>query len=285
MKRLFSKYALNVFEFTLETWPHDSHTHNFYELILIKEGSGKHILNNVSFDYSVGHVFLLTPEDWHEFVIEAPTTFIYIKFTEQIFLEKQNFDKQTIWKEMVETILYKPNTIPECIIKDKEDKKALFQLTGMLLKEYVSNHFYTRALVLELFGAIMLIVARNLEKKNTSNSKVNQLEKEKISKVLSYIRKNIQNKDLLTQQHLAEMFLLSPNYVSTYLKKHTGQGLKSMILETRLMIAERMIKQSTFTIVQIADKVGFNDASHMNKTFKKYRGKNPTAYRKEFNSK
>lgn len=280
MKRLFSQHALNVFQFTLEVWPHDLHTHNFYELILINEGRGKHEINDVSFSYAKGDVFLLTPEDKHVFEIDVSTTFTYVKFTEQIFLEKQQFDQQYIGQQKVKDLLYNPNTIPESIIKDQEDKRMLFQLVAMLLKEFKGEKSNTRGLVLELFGAVLHLVLRNLSQKNVHVSKVKQIENERVGDVLSFIRQNINQPDLLTQKHIAEQFYLSPHYVSVYLKKHTGMGLQNMITETRLKTAERLLKQSTLNISQIALKVGFNDASHMNKMFQKYRSKNPIDYRK-----
>ncbi len=280
MKRIFSRYTLNVFQLKLEEWPYSDHTHNFYELILVNEGTGQHILNGVSFSYNPEDVFLLTPEDHHSFEIDAFTVFTYIKFTEQLFTEKQVGDRTASWVKKFEDVLYNPNTVPECIIKDKADKKLIFPLTEMLLKEFNEPKLHSRIFMLELFGAIMVLVARNLSRKNLMPSKIIQQERDRVQKVLSHIRQHMDKKELLTQKYIAQNFNLSPNYISIYLKKHTGMGLQKMITETRLKTAERLLKQSTCTISQIANQVGFNDASHMNKTFQKYRGKNPTDYRK-----
>lgn len=280
MKRIFSRYTLNVFQLKLDMWPYPQHTHNFYELILVNEGSGKHLLNGVSFTYGPGHVFLLTPEDHHSFEINSYTVFTYIKFTEQLFAEKQVGDRTAHWIKKFENVLYNPNTVPECIIKDQEDKKLIFPLADMLLKEFNDPKPHSRILMLELFGAIMVLVARNLSQKNLVSSKVIQNEQDKVQQVLSHIRQNMDKKALLTQKYIAETFNLSPNYISSYLKKHTGLGLQKMITETRLKTAERLLKQSIYTISEIAHKVGFNDASHMNKTFQKYREMNPSELRK-----
>lgn len=280
MKRIFSRYALNVFQLKLDEWPYATHTHNFYELILVNEGNGKHFLNGTSFSYGPGHVFLLTPEDYHSFEIEKFTVFTYIKFTEQLFTEKRLGDGSPQWAKKFEEVLYNPNTVPECIIKDQEDKKLLFPLAKMLLDEFNDPKLDSRSLMLELFGAIMVLVARNLAKKNLSISKVVLKEQDKVQQLLAHIRKNMDKKELLSQKHISATFNLSPNYISMYLKKHTGMGLQKMINETRLKTAERLLKQSSLTISQISNQVGFTDASHMNKMFQKYRGVNPIELRR-----
>lgn len=280
MKRIFSRHSLNVFQLKLDKWPYPQHTHSFYELILVNEGSGKHLLNGVSFTYGPGHVFLLTPEDHHSFEIDSFTVFTYVKFTEQLFAEKQVGDRTAHWIKKFEKVLYNPNTVPECIIKDQEDKNLIFPLADMLLKEFNGQKPHSRIVMLELFGAIMGLVGRNLSQKNLVLSKVVQNEQNKVQQVLSHIRQNIDKKALLSLKYIAKTFNLSPKYISSYLKKHTGLGLQKMITETRLKTAERLLKQSTYTIAQIANQVGFNDASHMNKTFQKYRGKNPSEFRR-----
>ncbi|WP_422100095.1 helix-turn-helix domain-containing protein [Tenacibaculum maritimum] len=44
-------------------------------------------------------------------------------------------------------------------------------------------------------------------------------------------------------------------------------------------MATRLLKQTNLNISEIADKTGFSDSSHFNKTFKKYTGRNPSAFR------
>lgn len=279
MRRIFSRYTLNVFQLKLEEWPYGEHTHNFYEIILINSGTGRHILNDVSFRYAPGHIFLLTPEDYHFFEIGTYTVFTYIKFTEQIFVERQLGGNIQPRQGQFETLLHNLNTVPESIIKDKEEQKLIFPLADILLNEFNHPKLHSRILMLEVFGAMMTIIARNISGKNIGTGKVASLEKEKVLQVLSHIRQNMDKKELLSQKHIAEVFNIAPGYVSSYLKKHTGTGLKKMITETRLKTAERLLKQSTYTVSQIADRVGFSDASHMNKMFQKYRGMNPTELR------
>lgn len=279
MKRIFSQYALNIFQLRLDEWIYETHTHNFYELILVNEGSGFHHLNQQTFPFKKGDVFLLTPEDYHSFDIEEHTVFTYVKFTEQLFYEKVGWSGSE-WLEKIKRILYMPNTIPESIIRNSSDQEVLFTVVGKMYQEFKTHKLYTRELMLELFGVVLTIIIRNLSGRMQVDSKTKLEEENRISELLTYIRQHIGTRQKLRQKEIASQFFLSPNYVSLYLKKHTGMGLQQMITETRLKTAERLLKQSTFTVGQIAEKSGFNDSSHMNKMFQKYRSTNPSEMRK-----
>lgn len=279
MKRIFSNHSLNVFQLELNEWPYGEHTHNFCELILVKQGKGSHTINETRFPYSKGDIFLLTPEDYHFFEIDSPTVLLYIKFTEQVFSEKQGWIKSG-WTDPASLFLFKSHMVTGSIVKDKKDAKKIFSFSEILLDEYASRKLYTRELILELFGAIIIIILRHLSQHNPVRS-LAEKERDKINDVLAYIRMNISKESKLTLSAIAREFNISVNYIGEYLKIHTGDGFKKIIMETRLERASVLLKQSTLSIAEIAEKTGFADASHMNKSFKKYRGSNPSSVRND----
>ncbi len=279
MKRLFSGHVLNVFDFEMETWPHPMHTHNFYELIFIESGRGLHRLNDAEFGYEGGNVFLLTPEDSHEFEIHEKTRFTYVKFTEQLFLEKSDDTGFSKWRDTVEKALWRPNVVPGDLVCQEEDRASMFQLMGLLKSEFKKCTPIDRQIVLELFGALMLIIVRNLRTGGRGKSQNPVKERERVEQMLSYIRQHVMEKEKVTLQAIADAFSLSPTYVTAFLKKHTGLTIRQIVMETKILAVERLLKQSDLTISQIAERLGFTDTSHLNKMFQKYRGVNPSDFR------
>lgn len=279
MKRLFSTQSLNIFQVELEKWPHAVHTHNFYELILIQEGSGFHMVNDVTFPYKKDDIFLLTPHDYHQFEIQEKTLFTYLKFTEALLDEKNDLltpNQQS--KETKELLLLARNQT-QCIIQSSSDKQFIHLLCCQLLVEFKAPTRFSKQISSELFGAILLVVLRNVVPLSTENFPA--YEETAIDRLLYYIRSEIGNSEKISQKALAEFLKMSPNYIGIFIKKHTGNSLQSMITETRLKTAEKLLTQSSISIKEIAVRVGFNDSSHMNKLFQKYRGKNPKSYREK----
>ncbi len=279
LKRIFSNHSLNVFELELNEWPYGKHTHNFCELILVKQGKGFHTINETKFPYGKGDIFLLTPEDYHFFEIDSPTVLLYIKFTEQVFAEKHSWIKSG-WIDPSSLFLFKSHMIIGSIIKDHKDTKKIFGISKILLDEYTSHKLYSREFILELFGAIIIIILRHLSQQNPKRL-IAEKDRDKINEVLAYVRMNINKESKLTLSVIAQEFNISANYIGEYLRIHTGNGFKKIIIETRLERASVLLKQSTLSIAEIAEKTGFADASHMNKSFKKYRGNNPSSIRND----
>lgn len=281
MKRIFSRHSLNVFEIRLEEWPYGTHTHNFCELILVKEGSGFHTINEARFPFSAGDVFLLTPSDAHDFEIIQPVHLLYIKFTELFFQEKSNWMKSN-WVGGITYGIFHSEMHPGSIIQNIDDRKKMFILSEILLTEFVESASHSRELVIELMGAILILVYRNLKRRSNVNPTILK-ESDRVNAVLAYVRQHIGREQPLNLLSIAEQFGISVHYVSEYLLKHTGKGFKRIVQETRIERAIVLLKQSTLSISEIADRVGFSDASHMNKTFQRYCDKNPTKFRTEGN--
>jgi len=279
-KRFFSSRALNIFELTLSKWEYPKHSHNFFELIFIKEGRGRQRINDSELPYQSGDIFLLTPKDIHEFIIDEKTTFGFIKFTEQLFLEKTAFISDINWRKNIDTVILYSNCIPKNIIEYKADRTALFQLFAIIKNEYKNPTLYSRALLLELFGALLIVLSRNLKsiEKNRLLTKRNS-EKERIEDILSYIRQNVLDKEKIKISVIAEMFYMSPNYVGIFVKKHAGISIQKYKIQTRIKIAERLLEQTNLTITEVAQKTGFTDGSHFSKFFKRWVGKKPRDFR------
>jgi mannose-6-phosphate isomerase-like protein (cupin superfamily) len=90
IKRYKQFEPLIISDFEATEWQHPVHKHNHYELIYIKGGSGKHIINTVPVNYQAGDVFLLGPEEEHYFEVEQETRFVYLKFRDLYIYQEEN---------------------------------------------------------------------------------------------------------------------------------------------------------------------------------------------------
>ncbi|WP_159289443.1 AraC family transcriptional regulator [Tenacibaculum maritimum] len=183
------------------------------------------------------------------------------------------------WKKNLDTVILHTNNIPKSIITYDTDRLQLFYLYELIKNEIENSLMYSRDVLLNLFGTLLMLVSRNLKSNLLKIEKPYDSEKEKINSILTYIRQNVLNKELIKIKAIAEIFYMSPNYVSIFIKKHAGISIQQYVLKTKIEIATRLLKQTNLNISEIADKTGFSDSSHFNKTFKKYTGRNPSAFR------
>ncbi|RKP57319.1 AraC family transcriptional regulator [Cohnella endophytica] len=100
----------------------------------------------------------------------------------------------------------------------------------------------------------------------------------RIAEVVKFI--NAHYADKLPLAELSERFGMSPSYLSRTFKKVTGFTVVGYQNLTRVREAQSLLAHSDAKVADIADRVGFEQFAHFNRTFKKITGTNPTRYRK-----
>lgn len=279
MKRIVNFSSFNVFSIEKEVWDIEYHNHNFYELIVIASGKGTHYLNGITFTYKKGDAFLLRPSDAHTFSIKNKTRFIYIKFTEHHIWESLQADKKSELNKVVRLMMEDSSFVYDSAITNKTDRKHLLQLAMVLLYEFSNKRIYSKETSADLFSAIITILIRNIMNsggRERVSKGINQAER-----ILYYINVNAMDAEKMKLEHLAKEFMLSRNYISIYIKKQTGFSIQQHVMHHKIKAAEKLLNQSSYNINEIADRLGFNDASHFNKIFRTYKNMSPSAFRKK----
>ncbi len=94
----------------------------------------------------------------------------------------------------------------------------------------------------------------------------------------AYIEKHLG--DSVRLEDIAGEVALSPGYFSVLFKKETGETVSDYLLRQRLEEAKRLLRTTSLNMNEIAERVGYTDAKHFSKMFKKQTGAKPFEYRK-----
>lgn len=276
MKRavLHQQYEIELKE--LKEYSTSSKQNSFFELIYIIEGTGLQFVNKNHFYYRKGNLFLLTPQDSYSFTVEQQTTFFFLRFNESYIREKSDKDPETATQ--IKYILQNASHRPGCILKNRTDKPLIFSMVKAILDEHVKQQIYYTRISEQIVNTIITIVARNIALKLPKNIKENT--GEPILEILNYIQQNIFEPDHLKTEHLSRYFNISPNYLGRYFKRQTGETLQSYITHYKLRLVEVRLLHSDMRMNEIAYELNFTDESHLNRIFKKYKGMNPTEFKK-----
>ena len=264
----FELDVLKVNEYTTR-----SHKKTFFEMIFVLEGEGIQIVNEHKLPYGPDKLFLLFPEDKHSFEVTTLTKFLFIRFNDS-YLKNQSKE----WIQKVEYIFHNHNHLPGCILKTVSDKPLIRALAIGLISENKKRNPNHYEVIIQLINTIITIAARNITLLNVSGLISTPL-KESVS-LLNYIHENIYTPENLRAEMIANRFNISVTYISEYFKKHTGESLQQYITQYKIKLIETRLLYTDLRLSEICDEFGFTDLSHMNKTFKKYKGVNPTEYRK-----
>ena len=96
----------------------------------------------------------------------------------------------------------------------------------------------------------------------------------------SYIRENCSEE--ISNTEIGAIFGYHPFYVSRMLKEKKGMTLRQYIISYRLKAAKRMLEFTQKSMAEIAEEVGFTDASYFTKTFRQSFGMTPKKWRCKF---
>jgi two-component system response regulator YesN len=83
----------------------------------------------------------------------------------------------------------------------------------------------------------------------------------------------------LTIGTIAASLNLNPAYLGQLILRYTGRTFHTLLLDTRISQACRLLKQTSQTISEIAYMVGFRDVDYFSQKFRSLMAMNPNAYR------
>lgn len=280
-ENLYRPFECELREF--ETFPKGGRQNSFFELIYVLDGAGNQHVNGSEFSYRPGNLFLLTPQDVYWFEIAEATRFFFIRFNDSFINSNhaKNLDDGE-WLHNMKFILENASHQPGCILKNQTDKPVVRELVENILREQTSQQLFYKTIIGQFVNTAITIVARNISMRLPERIKVTR--EDPVYRILQYIHHNIYEAENLRTENLSRVVAISKHYLGRYFKKHTGETLQAYITEYKLKLVETRLLHSDLRIGRIAHELNFTDESHLNRTFKKSRGMNPSEYRRLWKS-
>lgn len=272
-EQLQEPYSVSVQKVT--EYPKKVKQHSFFELVYVLNGEGRHSVNDNKLGYRTGDLFLLTPQYLHDFRIVTATEFFHLRFND-VYLTSNGFVKDNI--QRLEFLLYNAKQLPGSILQHETDKPLVKTMVESIIREHINRDNGWNKLTLALVNALVVVVARNIEKNLPAQPGNNK--EEKTLNIIQYIQENIYHPERIKAENISHALNISIAYLGRYFKKHTGQTMQDYIANYKTKLIENRLQYSSMRLSEIVDELGFADESHLNKFFKKQKGINPSEYRK-----
>ncbi len=101
-----------------------------------------------------------------------------------------------------------------------------------------------------------------------------------IGKIKQYVKDHLQEE--ISMEDIAEVVYLNPQYMARMFKKHEGISILEYITDRRIEMASVLLRESDYTIYQVAGMVGYANYSYFTRVYKKMTGKTPQDYKKAY---
>jgi AraC family L-rhamnose operon regulatory protein RhaS len=257
MKRYYQYQPLMISEFHADRWDHPEHKHNHYELIHIREGKGKHIIQQTPHAYQAGAIFLLGPEDEHYFEISERTHFIYLKFTGPHLC--QDIGRMHPYVQKLEYLIKSRETHLSGFQLDHKDQNTAGRLFSVIagLKDDVFNN---EPLIWMQVLSLALILQRNMSELRPTSTRSRDMQA-----VFCYLHQHIYTPEKLKATVMAAHFNTTADYIGPYFKRNAGLTLRDYIREYRKILISQRVDSGLYSLKEIAFEFGLTDQSHVSK--------------------
>jgi len=250
------------------------HYHSFYEVYVLLSGTRRYFIRDRAYLVEQGDLVFVDRQSLHQTTDAGSPSHerLVIYFYESYM--RQSYKAES---ELLLSPFRRDNPVLRMPVKERLQAEAIARRLVHEMRMRESGYeLALRAGVAEL----LLLAARCADKNDASASAV-PLDTplyRKMSDVARHV--NASYADDLTLPGLAEHFHISPYYLSRMFKQATGFSLSEYINLTRIQAAERLLKETDMSVIDVSAAVGYNNFSHFGKMFKKLKKQSPREYRK-----
>ena len=164
-----------------------------------------------------------------------------------------------------------------CINNSQVPMEELLDECIPMFSKHIMKKFgiYSEIHVTRTFASLSEIVKYNLQEPVSTDSKSEEI----IEKALRYMRHHYFRE--ITLEDVAKYINRSKEYFCSYYKRNTGENFLDTLTRHRIEMSKKLLTNTTLTINQVAESVGYKSSSYFHKTFKNLCGLPPSEYRKK----
>lgn len=249
------------------------HNHDFTEITFILSGKAQYCVEGNIYSVKAGDLLICNSGINHNNIVvneKEPTTEFFVGFTDFHF---KNMPSNSFNLKNGDYILHTDNKLRQELIKYCHAMLAENETNQ------VGKYFMIKA---NLIQFLLLIIRQNVEPSHHQESYHfdSHFKSYAVNQIISYLDAHYSEK--ISLDGIAQNMYLSSVYISKIFKEETGESPISYLIKIRLEKAKEMLVSADYdSIKKIANLVGYEDAYHFSKLFKKYYGVSPLHFRKE----
>lgn len=262
----------NAFTYFQKNKDHASipHRHSFYQVIWFKK-AGRHYVDYQTVNHPANTVFFINKTQVHYFCLDAPNEGFLFHFNDLFIAQK---DRELMNRFSLSIFNEVGNGY---VTLSEEDAKKIALLTSYIQTEILTKEDYYKDQVFHFFQNILFQIERLRKKEGAVDLFKNPEHK------LAIDFKNLVFNEI-DQFHSIDYYArklgTSAKTLNEVAKEVLGNTPATIIKESRMLEAKRMLSNHKTSIKEVAYGLGFDDPTYFTKYFKKATGYTPKAFQK-----
>ena len=233
--------------------------HSYWELTYVDKGELLTTIDGVSYHLKQGDLIFYAPMQFH-----TQSTFEKISSSYLTINFKMNFNHADLLCNKIFSL-----------------QRDSYFIVTRLIEELSNDNLYSNDLSLCYLKQLIIQMLRldnsHFHSKPTTHMQ-QTYENELLNDILLYIDDNIYEK--ISVSTLCEHFCISTSMLHSLFRKNMNNTAKNYINELKLSKSKELIRNSTHTLSEISEMLGFSSIHYFSKKFKSYFNISPTEYSK-----
>ena len=246
----------------------EPHVHDYMKLVIVLSGHGRYRVEGRVYDLAEGDVLIVNPGVRHHAIPEEEGAASCVEF----YIGAIDFHVQDLPNNCL------PTPADSCVLHTEGDLRQ--RLERICAAMEAENAVYRRGryyMMKSYLVQVMLLIIREqyeAEELRQGFAFESASRKYVVEQIMNYFEEHYSEKISLDQ--IAENMYLSPYYISKIFKSETGEAPIRHLIDIRLSRAKELLENGWGgSIKEVAATVGYDDAYHFSKLFKKKYGFSP----------
>lgn len=247
----------------------NSHSHNFYLLVLFTKGSGFHTIDFNTYEIQPNSLFVLKPGQVHSWQLSEDIDGFIAFYSQEIYnvyFGSKQIDEYSFYRDLKNS--------PEMILNEFQTKE-ISNYFNLLLEENNKNEFKKLDKLLNLLDIIHIELARIYESLQDHNLHPYNL---KIKELEQLVNQYFKTEKL--PSFYADKMNMSLKHLNRICKNVLDITLTEFIYSKIILESKRLLSANVMTIGEVANELGFENYSYFTKVFKKYTNLTPQGFKK-----
>lgn len=241
-----------------------------YMFLLCFQGTCSITVHLTQYTMKKGTLLILLPDLYFQILEQSDDCkFIFAGFATELVRSSSLFSK---------SIEYTPFIFEKPVLQlDKKAFDLMYSYLRIIIKaKNISNNIVTQEQAALTFTQLILGLGNLIKNGKSVNQQYNR-NQEIVKELVRTVVMNYHTERNVS--FYADKMHLSPQHLSTTIKKITGKTLTDIISSFIINDAKAKLKSTEMTIQEIAYSLNFPDISFFGKYFKRYTGMSPKQYR------
>ena len=252
------------------TIPHRLH---FYSLIIITEGEGYHYIDFKKYHYKAGSVFILEPSQVHYFELNNESDGYIFTFTENLIFSDDKDQYRTVITQLFENHNHVTMSLNVDNIIEQQALNLILNVQ-LLIQEYnIADDVCKEEILRSLLRVLLLKIVRfypTLAEKYHPDFII-----------IKQFKQQLEENFRITRQvtDYTNTLGCTPKKINHICKALTGFTAKELIDSRVILEIKRLLAYSNISINEMAEYLGFDEATNLAKFFKRHTQLSPKEFR------